>query len=52
MEIVFSQREGDWWYATLKNDSKIWGCGKTKTEAAGDLVIKHPDKLNVILENA
>ncbi len=49
-KVVFTQRENDW-YATLKDDSKIWGCGKTKAEALGELVLNHPGKLNIELEH-
>jgi hypothetical protein len=37
------------YYASVVNHKEIWGCGKTKKEALGDLIMSYKNifKLNV-----
>lgn len=38
MEITTQKRPSGDWYAFLTNRTGIWGCGRTESEAIGDLV--------------
>lgn len=40
--IVIKRRQNDY-KAYIKYRSEIWGCGKNRSEAVGDLVLSHPE---------
>lgn len=46
MEITIEKRVSD--YKAFKTgDPRIWGCGRTPSEAVGDLITAHPEEFNV-----
>ena len=51
MEIIIKRRENDW-HASIEGNSAIWGRGKSKYEAIGDLITTHAEVFNItVVEN-
>jgi len=44
--VVLKKRLGDY-HASLKDNPKIWGCGKTPDAAVGNLVDAHRDAFEI-----
>ncbi len=48
-KIVVTRRSDDY-HASISGQSGLWGCGKTESEAIGDLVQSHPEALGITVE--
>lgn len=47
-KIVVTRRSDDF-HACIEGNPGIWDCGKTITEAIGNLIRTHPEKFNLSL---
>lgn len=46
MTIILTERANDW-HAHLEGRPDIWGCGRTRNEALGDLMSEWPQYFDV-----
>jgi hypothetical protein len=49
MKIVVTQRLSDY-HACLADNTAIWGCGKSPSEAIGDLIRSHRERFQITIE--
>lgn len=49
MKIIVTKRNDDY-HACLSGHPEIWGCGKNESEAIGDLIRSHTQRLNIMVE--
>jgi hypothetical protein len=47
--IVLERRPSDV-MAYLKGNKAVWGCGRSATEAIGDVVLSHADAFGLVVE--